>query len=312
MNHQIFIGIGGMGTDTLRAIKEQVLQRRESDAPDGLEPNHCKFHFLALDVDDMDLYGNKTREDPLTPEEKLELFVPRPMPQHLVQWVQNHAPWYQERELGTQQWSRVHLWCHAEDVCRKVAQLASEGATEDTKVSVHVFAGLAGNTGGGCFTDVCYLVRQALAAADPCDLPDGKVTIRGYGYLPEVMLHRPGLRENQTIRTALMANSYAALQMLNEHKNLAAQDKWFQRDYRNLGTYQTQQPPVDTCFLIGGEDMEKAIASVVKQSLGIPTVADIPAYTLATLSSYPRMGEMEAAFQRYPGIGGCRYVGKRS
>jgi hypothetical protein len=57
-----------------------------------------------------------------------------------------------------------------------------------------------------------------------------------------------------------MANGYAALQNLDDHMKLAEQDKWFQRDYRNLGTYQTQQPPVDIPFLFSDRDCNNRIA----------------------------------------------------
>jgi hypothetical protein len=293
MNHHIFIGIGGMGVATLEAVKRNITHGEH------------RLHYLAIDTDVNHPSWNSEGQDSLKKEEKLALSIPeslaptQDLEPSMLTWMD---PSNQERGRHTRQNCRYALFLQGKELRRKLEEMVA-AVVPGEKVTAHVFAGLSGGTGSGCFLDVCYLLREVLAQQDS--------TIQGYFFLPEVQLNLPGLKEVPVARKNLEAYTYTALQELAALMHLEERKETFDQSYPGFHIC-TQKPPVDTYTLIAGEDLKETVTSAARQSLGLPATADVPAYTLDTLNRYLRMEEMAAASQQHSGTGRYLYSGERS
>lgn len=59
------------------------------------------------------------------------------------------------------------------------------------QVNIHIFSGLSGGTGAGCFLDVCYMVKNVANSV-------GGITTFGYFFLPDVNLEKIPISDTAT------------------------------------------------------------------------------------------------------------------
>ena len=118
-------------------------------------------------------------------------------------------------------------------------------------VNVHIFTGLSGGTGSGCFLDVCYMVQHI---ADKL----GGATVFGYFFMPEVNLSVMPMPFSR-YRDYIFRNAYAAMQELDYCMQLPGNNGAFTQKYQNGQEIRWDRPPVDVCFLLGAEEASETI-----------------------------------------------------
>lgn len=98
---------------------------------------------------------------------------------------------------------------HDEEIVEKLKAIRAglPPAMPGVEDSVYVIAGLAGGTGGGCFTEMPALIRRAMGASS--------YTLRGMFYLPDTMTAWDVQNGD-----AMQANGYAALKELNYYQGI--------------------------------------------------------------------------------------------
>lgn len=233
----VMIGIGGTGIAALKKLKKAI--------------HKCdNIKFLAIDTDD---YGVA-----ISPTEQFSIHEPNlynllANPDRLrnepnLKWmnVDNiKMTAFTQGAGGVRQVGRYCLMKKSNDLKDKLSKLIVEAkaAAGTAKVNVHIFAGLSGGTGSGCFIDVCYIVREILKTMSG--------NVFGYFFLPDVHLHRKGIMGQEAIENWNKANGYAALKELNYLMSIPFTNETFEADYGEF-VIKSKEAPVDHCYLISG------------------------------------------------------------
>lgn len=266
----IMIGIGGTGVDTLRKVKRAVYTHLQYDHYDPNSENepampvYAGIQFLAIDTDSDALKKSITNARDLQPNELFSIQDP-----NLGAALANPELIRQNRNLdwmslegiqmlntkgagGIRQVGRYCLMKKANDLKTKLQGMITSAmaATGQPSVNIHIFAGISGGTGSGCFLDTCYIARAAL----------GQTTghLFGYFFLPDVMLNRQGIQGQKANEDSNKANGYAAFRELDYLMSLKASHERFQQNYGDFAV-DTDDPPVDLCHLISGTNAKGQI-----------------------------------------------------
>ena len=276
----IVIGLGGTGVDCLKNFKRQVYSRILPDNydPSGGEvsiPEYKHIKFWAIDTAEGSIKsGDKDMSegyDSITKSEFLKISV-----NDITAALQAHGQlnrnvnmsWLAHEKEGTsepiaiqdmhdgaggiRQAGRFAVIYKASDVMNKLGTLISQATSDGhNKISVHIFSGIGGGTGSGCFLDVCYLTKMLLQQKGLA----GSATVCGYFFLPDVNLSNPEIATNALLREQIESNGYAAMQELDYCMNFEKNgDQWDQ--YYNNIRYTTKLPPVDLCHLISAQTVD--------------------------------------------------------
>ncbi len=223
----LFIGLGGTGRDAVKNIKKQVYQCLKSDDLDSYVPAYRNIRFLVVDQEDP---GSSLC--PFDLDRDTEFFDVSSQEGGRGSAMSRHAV-------------RFLLIDKGDSFRQKLTFLIRDslmGVTEG--LTIHIFSGISGSTGGGIFIDVCYIVRHVLET-----LGIWNVQVSGYFFLPDVNLSMPAVENSPLIARRIKRNGYAALQELDYLMDLEeAQDSFVQ----NYGPFEinTSRPPVDACHLI--------------------------------------------------------------
>lgn len=247
----LVIGLGGMGLNTVSALK-QALHERVGKI-DGQS-----IQFLCLDTSRNDTSNHISSGD-LRPTEVPSLDNSRLKgimamnEQYRPAWINNICPVGfnpplnddgagQNRLAGRLALMNQDLFTPLTDAIRSTIRELRDFAT--LKLDVHVIAGLGGGTGSGLVIDIPYLIRH-IATQDLSIYPN-QIKFYGHIYLPNVYKNSP-----TDIKSA-NRNGYAALKEIDYYMNI--------EDHR--GAYSAQYPGMsvssgnnifDYCTLIGGE-----------------------------------------------------------
>ncbi|KIR01553.1 hypothetical protein P261_00367 [Lachnospiraceae bacterium TWA4] len=131
------------------------------------------------------------------------------------------------------------------------------------QINIHIFSGLSGGTGAGCFLDTCYMVR---AVAEELGKP-----IKSYGYffLPDVNLKNVPLELN-AVHDYIPKNGYASLQELEYCMNISQNGGEFIQEYNGGKRIKWNRPPVDMCHLVSASDSRgNVIPNAYKYSMNV-------------------------------------------
>lgn len=267
----VLIGLGGTGIDALRTIKTQVYSRLKADDPEAVVPKYEHIRFLGVDTaektkgdqdeepqDNLKAGSLRALDDteafPISnPNVKRVFSTPKglEMREELswLRWENIDAPKLTTAGAGgIRQVGRFMMMDRSAAFMSRVEQeinAAKTGLTNPT-VNVHIFAGLSGGTGAGCFLDVCYMVRHIANRI-------GAVTIYGYFFLPDVNLSVIPM-SNTKVRAYIPRNGYAAMQELDYCMQLQFNGGSFVQKYQNHIEVEWKEPPVDMCHLICATD----------------------------------------------------------
>lgn len=266
----IFIGLGGTGTDAIRAIKTQVNERlipdnaKEYADPDSnvsiREYRHIKF--LSIDTDKRasssgGLGFGALEETELFPMEKTGVI------KKIIADKRPDLKWLDLESVNQTKVLDIVQKGHGAGACRQAGRYllfekidllqarlkeliddASVGMPKGYKVVVHIFAGISGGTGSGTFLDVCYLVRKVLDKTPS--------SILGYFFMPDVNLSIDEI--DPATKELIPRNGYAALQELNYCMGIPENGGKFSQVIKgNNNSIDWKCPPVDMCHLIGAK-----------------------------------------------------------
>ncbi len=271
----VLIGLGGTGIDALRTIKTEVYARLKADDPAAALPRYQHIRFLGVDSiesnDDWDeeLPYNPAKE-PLRALSNTEMFsIANPhvkaafaAPKGLemrpelswLRWKNIDAPGSITASTGgIRQVGRFMMMEKSAAFMSRVEQEINEakaGLVNPT-VNIHIFTGLSGGTGSGCFLDVCYMVQHV---ADKL----GGAAVFGYFFMPEVNLSVMPMSAPR-YHDYIFQNAYAAMQELDYCMQLPGNNGAFTQKYQNGQEISWDRPPVDVCFLLGAEEASETI-----------------------------------------------------
>lgn len=248
------IGIGGAGIKALSRLRGMVYRDL---IPDDSEEASVfgGIRFLGIDWSDFEsnceLGSCRLREDEFfslrrtTPPNTQEV---RSDPR--MNWIDigviNDTIRSGRYVTEVRQLARFLLMSKAEqlyETLRKEMHAAAQ-ARITPRVDVHLFAGLSGGTGSGCYLDTCYLVQKA-AEEHGYD-----VTISGCFFMPDVMTGKPEIASKPASVQHINANGFATLKELNYLMNLRDAHDWFEQYYGEGLQVRTQEPPVHMCHMI--------------------------------------------------------------
>ena len=272
----VLIGLGGTGIQCIRTIKTSVYERLLPDDPEAVTPTYKHIRFLGVDTDPSST-GRKVAGAVTTNEDKkadqlltlddTEFFDISN--NRLKDALQNEATlsrrdditWLRWNDIpipdlgeagagGVRQVGRFMMMDRSIDFKARILQeinLAKEydaGKMEPAinSVHVHVFTGLSGGTGSGCFLDVCYMLKSLAAEI-------GGVTIFGYFFLPDVNLAKVSATDTRT-RQYIPRNGFAAMQELDYCMQLQFNGGRFTQIYGGHTPIEWREPPVDMAHLI--------------------------------------------------------------
>lgn len=259
----ILIGLGGTGIDTIRSIKTQVYERIKSDESEY--KSYSRIRFLGIDRNEKSrdvLQSNGTTKYVALGED--EFFCIRTDVHKLLQnyrLLENRAelgwlnyeyidsPLFQYvQATGIRQIGRLRMMERSAEFISKIEHeinFAKRGLINPV-VNVHIFSGLSGETGSGCFLDVCYMIR------DIAERING-VTILGYFFLPDVNLSIVP-PEVPDVRAYIVKNGYSAMQELDYCMSLPENGGCFKQEYQGEKVISWNCPPVDLCHLLTSKD----------------------------------------------------------
>ena len=269
----LLIGLGGTGVHCIRTIKTQVRMRLKPDDETAIVPSYEHIRFLGVDSTEKSRGGalSENRNDDadkanaIVPLNDTEFFPISNL--HLARALSNTLALKQRSELawldyehiktpnitdagagGIRQVGRFMMMDRSKDFMAKLGQEISAAKRDlnNPRVNVHIFAGLSGGTGSGCFLDVCYMVRSLAERI-------GGVTVFGYFFLPDVNLANVPF-ENTDVRSYIPKNGYAAMQELDYCMCLQQNGGSFEQVYQGHETIKWNNAPVDMCHLICATD----------------------------------------------------------
>lgn len=268
----LLIGLGGTGVDCIRTIKTQVYTRLKPDDPNAVIPGYEHIRFLGVDTVEKYRQGNTGgngqdtgEKDELLSLDDTEFFsianknVKQAFTSTLALQQRKELDWLEYEHIeapnltdagagGIRQVGRFMMMDKSESFMNKVeAEItAAKKGLSNPRVYVHIFAGLSGGTGSGCFLDVCYMVNSIAQRI-------GGVKVFGYFFLPDVNLSKIPYDDTAT-REYIPKNGYAAMQELDYCMRLQQNGGGFEQEYQGHKMIPWKEQPVELCHLICATD----------------------------------------------------------
>lgn len=268
----VLIGLGGTGVECLRTIKTQVYARLLPDNVQADIPTYSHIRFLGVDTAE-DSRGDIIRDNHADRQHRGnsqaalddgeffsianpkvgQAFKSRAALERRaeIQWLNYdkiQAPALSDAGAGgIRQVGRYMLMDKSQRFLSQVEEEINraKAGLVNPRVNVHIFAGLSGGTGSGCFLDVCYMVRSIIQEIGG--------SIFGYFFLPDVNLSRIP-HDNHATRSYIQDNGYAAMKELDYCMALQQNGGAFDQEYQGQKIISWNVPPVDMCHLICATD----------------------------------------------------------
>ena len=269
----ILIGLGGTGVHCIRTIKTQVRMRLKPDDETAVIPTYEHIRFIGVDSTEKSRGGalseikgeDADKANGIAPLDDTEFFsianlhVSRAFSNTLALRQRQDLAWLDYEHIktpnltdagagGIRQVGRFMMMDRSTDFLNKLQEeiAAAKRNLKNPRVNVHIFAGLSGGTGSGCFLDVCYMVRSLAGKI-------GGVTVFGYFFLPDVNLSNVPY-EYSDVRSYIPKNGYAAMQELDYCMCLQQNGGSFDQVYQGHNVVSWNNAPVDMCHLICATD----------------------------------------------------------
>ena len=256
----IFIGLGGTGISCLREVKAQVYNRLKPDVEKADIPQYKHIQFLAIDADEGSLGddGSINTLDSVTEFVNISSSDIHAIIQNTKVLRQNPAlRWFsdeisiQNAEAGAggvRQIGRLLVIQNIDKIVNALNNKIDIARIDlsDRPINIHIFTGMGGGTGSGCFLDICYILKHVLEEKSI----QGQAQTSGYFFLPDVNLAKIN---TETVRKYIEINGFAAMKELdycmNFHNNGG---EWNQ----NYGSFSVKlaEPPVKLAYLITAKD----------------------------------------------------------
>lgn len=191
----VFIGIGGTGIDCLREVKKAVFNRIKPDNPESPTPEYRNVQFLGIDTDRLCLQDAGTVYDL---DENTEFVNISVFNSAAIAFCENKSlQWFNENlsiidacsgSGAIRQVGRLAAFLNIDKIINKITQKIEIAyrSSDKSKMNIHIFTGMGGGTGSGCFLDVCYLIQYIINHLALF----GVASVKGYLFLPDVNLSR--------------------------------------------------------------------------------------------------------------------------
>lgn len=252
------IGVGGMGTNTVRAVKRRLRNAWGGETLPGM------LQLLALDTEPL---VNRLDQEPLYADEFA--YMGKFDATRLVDNLENHPEigrWWKYPSIplgyihnGAKQLRPIGRLCFFRNYVNFKRLLETKYANldkiRDMEMAqnrgfpvmgnyqlVYVVGSLCGGTGSGMFMDVAHRVRALVRS---------NARVVGIFYLPDVLEEQI---TSDLQRRRIKANAYAALKELNYFQETQAFQEWYPSEQRALPD--TPYAPFDFIFLVGRTNRE--------------------------------------------------------
>ena len=265
----VLIGIGGTGIDAISTIKTQLFSGIRPDDPDAANPKYNHIRFIGVDSCSVQDFRQGHKRGFQTGIEENEFFsisnayLREIFTNATILKNREDLAWLNWEELeppvsincspcGVRQIGRFLMMDKSKDFMHRIEQEINMAIADlyEPTVNIHIFSGLSGGTGSGCFLDVCYMVRHVASRIM-------RANVFGYFFLPEVNLSLiPS--NNPRYEEALRRNGYAAMQELDYCMQFPENGGAFTQKYQDGVEICWDRPPVDICFLISATDSSVA------------------------------------------------------
>lgn len=272
----LLIGLGGTGVNCIRTIKTRVYDRLEPDDPTAVMPRYSRIQFLGVDADIRQKGDSKDDSqevkdsDEILALKKDEFFgidnknIGKTFTTISALKKRDELSWLEYEKItlpnltdrgagGIRQVGRFMMMDKSQELKATIEEKIIKAKTnmDDPEINVHIFSGLGGGTGSGCFLDVCYMVSDILKNSG---------NIFGYFFLPDVNLSNIAQKE-ANIREYIAKNGYAAMQELDYCMRLPSNGGSFTQIYQGGKKIAWDRPPVDMCHLICATDQNNKVIS---------------------------------------------------
>lgn len=256
----VAIGIGGTGASALMKLKKEVYRKIKPDNPEATIPTYKNIKFFLIDSDRTKLEGHTDITDLDLQTEYFDISnraVRKTFNSKEILNGRKELSWLDHEHItvkeacmdgagGIRQVGRFLLFEKAAYLRTRLTSVINEAlaGVPHGNLSVHIFSGLSGGTGGGCFIDVCYILRHVLN-----EIGKDNVRICGYFFLPDVNLSIPTIAANPKISEFIKVNGYAALKEMDYLMEMELNGDEFVQEY---GAFKVRSklPPVDLCYLV--------------------------------------------------------------
>ena len=255
----ICIGIGGTGSDAIKKLKREVYKRLKPDDEDAPLPTYKNIKYLLIDSDASKLGAQSDIGEIQRQTEYFDVSngdIKAAFAAKDILNRRNEMKWLNHEEInirdagngagGIRQVGRFLLIDKAPALKAKLTAMINEATAGVTgELNIHIFSGLSGGTGSGCFVDTCYIVQNVLESMGRT----GSSRVCGYFFLPDVNLAKPEIVSDPLVSNFIRVNGYSALKELDYLMNLEENKGRFKQNYSTF-SIDTVKAPVDLCYLI--------------------------------------------------------------
>lgn len=264
----VAIGMGGQGIGCLRELKKEVAAQIDPQSDGKGNSVFPGVRFLAVDTVENALQF----AEPLNEKEFFNLWTnPSFLKNSALRKSRPDLAWLPEipvllgapisgtagnRQLGRCMFmlkSRVFL----ERITELIQQVVREKETSKG-LQIHIFTGLGGGTGSGIFLDVCYMVQHVLRQMGIFE--NAEVFL--YCLMPDIVLSKLNSGSNSAARSAIQANSYAAMKELNHCIRMWKVGGRWEQKYDSF-QIQTDAPMVTMCYLVSAYSADRTFHPVL-------------------------------------------------
>lgn len=306
----VFIGIGGTGIDCLREVKKAVFNRIKPDNPESPTPEYRNVQFLGIDTDRLCLQDAGTVYDL---DENTEFVNISVFNSAAIAFCENKSlQWFNENlsiidacsgSGAIRQVGRLATFLNIDKIINKITQKIEIAyrSSDKSKMNIHIFTGMGGGTGSGCFLDVCYLIQYIINHLALF----GVASVKGYLFLPDVNLSRVKISQmEKTIET----NAYAFMKELDYCMNFENNGGEWEQDYGNNIRVVSKTSPVDAVYLIDGKTEDGSVFQD-PYSYAMNTVADYVLYEVAHILAKEKAEFIAlSALDNTSKSSSCRYI----
>lgn len=285
----LILGIGQTGIRAMQQLKKKVFHDLQGDDREEEPPRFGSIRFLGIDSDPDSAQGLEAKEFFCLADGTLGAALRnKPLLQQdpALNWLDlenTPIPMMEHNHGGVRSLGRYLLVKKAGDLTRVLHARCNEAlhAHQARRIQVFLLADLTGTIGSSCYMDICYLLRRAAKEAL------WPLNIYGYFFLPDMDSIDPATARDSFSRTQSNARCYAALKELDYLMNLPVNQDRFTMRYDDHLTVDTQDRPVDVCFLMA-EDRQSALRKVTDHILWALTapVRDEYGFTDTSFNGY--------------------------
>ena len=250
----LVIGLGGTGTDALRAVRDAFERQFVLEEGKGAPPHTA---YLAIDTDRESLHRDRGYRLPcLGGVCCLPTNLQRTVPPYIGEWLDLRSIEHQIGEsLSVRQAGRYWLFRHADEsvfvlrqILTELLRLRVDESGFDFRMEIVLLTGVTGGVGSGMFLDMPYLIRYVMRTF----FREYAWRTTAYVFTPDVQFSRFGDGVPEDLRQRMEANAFAAFKELDFWMNAGRHGHTyaFTQQYSETISVAWDEPPFDSVVLL--------------------------------------------------------------